>query len=305
MRLPGRFLTPLLFTLLPGTWACAQPAHLLQISIRAGLTRDSVLGTNPQDMVSAFKDLARILGRKYGYDIDVQPQVFDRNAEFEASVRSGEIQVGIIGTWEYLNMNLGPNAEPAFVHVNHDHATSNFMLVTSRKSGLNSLRDLKGADLVVLQNPSSPLSMAWLDTLLEQDKLGPKETFFKRVELAPKPSAAVLPVFFGNRQACLVDQDSFQVMAELNPQINQVLQPIALSQPFVNSLLFLGHKGWPSEQVREEFRKALLDLPLTAEGRQLLMIFKVDRLEAFKEEYLDTALKLKAECLRIARKRKP
>ena len=305
MRRSFRFLALLLIALLPGTRARAQSAQPQPIPIRAGFTRDSVVGMNAQDMAAALRNLARTLGRKYGYELDMQPQVFERKAEFEASARDGDLQMGIIGTWDFLNLSLGPNAEPAFVYVSHDHVTGRYLLVTARKGGLNSLPDLKGAELLVLESPSSPLALAWLDTLLEQEKLGPKEAFFKRVELAPKASAAVLPVFFGNRQACLVDQDSFQLMAELNPQIRQALQPVATSPAFVNSFLFLGRKGWPNDQVREEFRKAVLELPLSPEGRQLLTIFKVDRLDPFKEEYLESVLKLKAEYLRIPRKRKP
>lgn len=277
----------------------------MAMTLRAGFARDSLQGMNPQDMAAAFKGLVRTLGRKYGYDLDVQPQVFERNADFEAAVRNGEIQVGFIGTWDYLNLNLGANGEPALVTVSRDRAASRYLLVTSRRGGLNSLRDLKGADLMVLDNPSSSLAMPWLDTQLNLEKLGPKETFFRQVERATKPSAAVLPVFFGSRQACLVDQNSFQVMAELNPQVNSALRVIDQSQPYMNSFLFIGRKGWPNEQVREEFRKAALDLPLTAEGRQLLLIFKVDRLDPFKDENLETALKLKSEYLRVPRKHKP
>jgi hypothetical protein len=299
-RLAG-LLAPLL--LLLALRAPAQPAP--QVRITAGIARNAFLAVNPQDMDAAFRTLGAALGRNYGYDLRLEARFFDQTAEFQAAVAAGEIQVGLINPWEFMDLHANLEVEPAFVHIDHEQPTCRYLLLTSRRSGLNAVSDLRGLDLLVLDGPAGAMALPWLETILDQERLGPAERFFGRLEMAPRASAAVQPVFFGSRQACVLDQGSYQVMAELNPQLGEALQAIAVSPPYANGLMLLARKGWPSERTREDFRRAMLELPRTPEGRQLLTMFRTERLEPFRPELLDSAQKLKSDYLRVIRKRKP
>jgi phosphonate transport system substrate-binding protein len=143
-----------------------------------------------------------------------------------------------------------------------------------------------------------------LDVLLSEGNLGTQKSFFRKVEVVRKPTAAVLPVFFGSRQACVVDRIAFQVMTEMNPQVGATLQIVASSPPYVSSILCLSRKGWPSEHYRDDFQSALRDLHLEPEGRQILMLFKVDRLAPFKESSLDSLKELRNKYNRVLSKPK-
>ena len=270
-----------------------------------GFSRASFLEVNPRDVESAFKALVEALAKKHGYDTKAQIHIYDTSSDFEAAMNRGEIQLAAVGAWEYSDMNIMGTMEPGFVHVEQGRPMKDYVLLTRHDSGLNTLRDLKGKDVVVLESTVCLLARPWLEVLLGQGNLGTKETFFRKVEIVPKGSAAVLPVFFGKTQACVVDRIAFQVMSDLNPQVGLQLQTVATSPLYVSSILCLSRKGWPSEQYREDISLVLRDLHLEPAGRQILMLFKVERLEPFNENDLASLRELRVKYKRLSPKPKP
>jgi ABC-type phosphate/phosphonate transport system substrate-binding protein len=297
---PLRWLLPCLLLALGCLPLPAQAPPVFTLHV--GLSRASFPDLNPRDVELSFKALVEILARQRGYPSRAEVRFFDRSQDFEAAMKRGEIQLAAVGSWEYSDMDLAPAMEPAFVHVEQDRVALDYLLLTRRDSGLNSLRDLKGKEAVVLESTVCLLSMSWLDVLLGEEKLGERESFFRKLEVVRKPSAAVLPVFFGNRQACVVDRMAFQVMTELNPQVGSALQAVATSPPFVSSILCLGTKDWPSDSYRDTLLATLRELHHTPEGRQLLMLFKISRLEPFRDSQLASLRELRSKHKRLGRK---
>jgi hypothetical protein len=125
------------------------------------------------------------------------------------------------------------------------------------------------------------------------------------MESVGKPSAAVLPVFFGKKQACVVDESGFDVMTELNPQVGKGLQTVAVSEPLVDGVLCLNSSGWSSETYKQDVIKALGELHLEPAGQQILTLFKTDQLIPFQEKYLETARNLWARHERLRKEGKP
>jgi ABC-type phosphate/phosphonate transport system substrate-binding protein len=283
----------------------AQPAVLQVIAIQVGLSRSSMPDLNPKDVEASFFAIAHNLGHKRGYEVSIRTKVFERDADFESAMKRGEIQLAILDAWEYLGMSIGVTMEPVFVHAQQDRTLKEYLLLTRRQSGLNTLRDLRGKDVMILNRVESLLSLPWLEVLLGEERLGPKEAFFRKVESVQRPAAAVLAVFFGNRQACVVDRQSYQVMTEMNPQVGRELQVVASSLPFLNSIMCLSRKGWVSQQARDDLRAALRDLHLTSEGRQLLMMYQLDRLAPFQENLLASVIELRSKHKRLVEKSKP
>jgi len=273
-------------------------------TLNIGLSRASFPDLNPKDVELSFRVLVEIIARKHGYSSRSVIHIFDRSQEFEAAMKRGEIQVAAVGSWEFSDMDITAAMEPAFVHVEQDKVGLDYVLLTRHEAGMNSLKDLRGKEALVLESSTCRLSTPWLDTLLWDEKLGTREAFFRKLEMVRKPSAAVLPVFFGKSQACVVDRLSFQVMMEMNPQVGRVLQVVATSPPLVSSILCVNRKGWPSDKYREDLVSVLRDLHLGPEGRQILMMFKVARLEPFREDQLGSLRELRAKHRRMGARTK-
>jgi ABC-type phosphate/phosphonate transport system substrate-binding protein len=123
--------------------------------------------------------------------------------------------------------------------------------------------------------------------------LGSLERFFGRVDVVGKPSSAVLPVFFGNKHACLVDKLGLEIMKELNPQVGTKLQVVAASEPYADNVLCLSKDGWASETHKQNTIRALAELHLEPAGQQILTLFKVVKLAPFQEQHMDTVKKLR------------
>jgi ABC-type phosphate/phosphonate transport system substrate-binding protein len=83
-----------------------------------------------------------------------------------------------------------------------------------------------------------------------------------------------------------LNRHAFDLLAELNPQLRTELMPIARSPGIAGGILSLRRDY--NEQLRETLKDILCTLHQDPEGKQLLMLFKVDQLVPFKPEYLNT-----------------
>ena len=226
------------------------------------------------------------------------PRLFESAADCEAEVKRGGLTLVVTDALEYLGMDI-PDMEPVFVHYEQGMVLKDYLLLTRRGSGLNTLADLRGKDITVLSSKSGNVSVTWLEVLLLENGLGTPAAFFKKVDVVTKPSTTVLPVFFGGKAACVVDRLGLGIMAEMNPQVGSNLVPIAVSEPFLDSLTCITRTGYSSGRGREDFQRSLRDLHLEPAGRQILTLFKVDRLVPFKEEYLEGVKNLRARAARL------
>jgi ABC-type phosphate/phosphonate transport system substrate-binding protein len=110
------------------------------------------------------------------------------------------------------------------------------------------------------------------------------ERFFSSLKEVVTPSQAVMPVFFKRADACILSRRSFDVMAELNPQLRKDLQIIEASAPVATGVICI-RKGYDSRQ-RQWLKDILETLDRDVEGRQLLTLFRMNRLVQFQPEYL-------------------
>ena len=277
-----------------GSWAAEQRPALKSAVLNVGFTQAAFLHMNRNDVEAAFKVLALTVGRNRGYDLRSENQVIEGAAAFERALESGQINMAVFDTWTYISKDFGPFVTPFFVGaVPGGEIGNRFVVLTRKDSGLNSLASLRDKEFAELEVASATMGHFWLETVLLREQLGTHKTFFRRTESVGKASAAVLPVFFGKKHACLVNMTGFKVMDELNPQVGNRLQIVATSPPLVDAVICLNHSGWTSDKFKEDLIEALAELHLKPEGQQILTLFKADRLIRFEDKFLDTARELR------------
>lgn len=263
------------------------------------------LGVNRADVQAGFKALAEAVGRQRGYRVITTAKSARTARDIEAILDADEsARLVAVNAWVFLDLNLS-RLTPMFIGAVEGGIGRTYVLVTRRDSGLDSPADLRGRDLVVFELANAALGRYWIKTLVAEIEPGNPAPFFARTEYVLRPSAAVLPVFFGRKAACVVDRTGFDLMVEMNPQVGRELQVIAESDILVDSVLCLRNDPWPEGTYREDLIEVLRDFHLLPAGAQMLLIFKTDRLFYYREDLLDSARELRAAYQRLQERNAP
>ena len=173
----------------------------------------------------------------------------------------------------------------------------NYVVLVREDSGWAELADLRGRDLLVLQNPRMSMAHVWLDTVLLEKGLGRASAFFGHSEYYNKPSQVALPVFFRKAAACLTTLKSFEAMQELNPQLGKQLRVLAQSPDLMTSVFAFRADFRPS--YREQLFQEMQRLRESPAGQQILTLLQSERVEEKPLSSLDSSLALLTKYQRL------
>lgn len=285
----------ILFVLFVAPTQADEPSGTLEpVELRIGFTQSCFTGVNQNDAEAAFKVFILTVGRKYGYEIYSKTTIFNDDAQFEKAIKDKSVNLVIVDSWKFLEMNVSKYVKPAYITSDQGRIGNKYLLLSRRGGYVNSLADLRGRQMLRFEAANAGAGIFWFESLLESKNLGAANSFLSGVETVTKPSAAILPVFFGKKDACLVTQSSFEVMRELNPQLGKELQEIASSDRLADVIVGLSHDDWTSEKGKADLVKALGELHQEPAGQQILSLFKINQLIPFEEFHLESVQNLRA-----------
>jgi ABC-type phosphate/phosphonate transport system substrate-binding protein len=231
---------------------------------------------------------------------DPHPYIFDSVESFGEALKQGRIDVVSAPSDEFVVLEKITPMSGYYSTVVNGSFTENYVLLVRNDGPFRSLLDLRASRLVLLTHPSASLAAIWLDTELLSGGLPVAERFFADIVTTPKLNKAILPVFFGRADACLVTERGFDVAGELNPQVRKALHTLAISPALVPGL------GAPRASLdpnaANQFRDAAIHLAETPAGKHLLNLFQCDRFVDISEAdfahtraFLDRYDRLKAK----------
>lgn len=253
-------------------------------------SRNSVSAINFADVQAAGTVWVQTLGRRRGFQLDARFEIADGPESLRKQVEDFSADLVILDVIEYLKLAPSGLLQP-FVAIAHGKTgmAQNNHLIANRDSGIASLADLRGKKIIFYSRADLDLSAIWVETLLNEQRLGRSERFFGSITHVAKPSSACLPVFFQKLDACVVDGASWDVLTEMNPQMASKLRILDTSPAYLEGLLCVHAKH---KDFRDELLRSLLDLDKDPEGRQLLTIFRGDRVMAVKDQDAASAREL-------------
>jgi ABC-type phosphate/phosphonate transport system substrate-binding protein len=204
---------------------------------------------------------------------------------------NGEVDMIGLTSMNYLKIRDWVFLEPVTVGLrNGGQALEEYLLLVHRDADLSELTELEDKNLLVGLGINHKTALMWLDVLLMQQGLPVAQNMFQTTKKVFKPAQAVFPVFFRQSDACIVTRRAFETMVELNPQIGEQLKPLASSPSFLPDLMCYRQKY--DEAAKDLILSSALKLHTKIEGRQMLGLFRVDKIGRFKPSYLDNLIQL-------------
>jgi phosphonate transport system substrate-binding protein len=276
--------------LMLGTWplmrrALANPEA--PAPVRLAISESLVSDVNLNDARAAMLVWIKRMEADLNVQVDINPKVFDTTEEILRLARGGQLDSVALNILEYRQIEdlldhtqLLAGAGAA--------GTEQYVLLARRNVEIQQLANLRGRRLCASTNPKMCAASAWLSSILDDAHLGPTEKFFGSVATDTKVSRVILPVFFGQADACLTSKRSFDTMCELNPQVAKELTLMASSVPMVVTF-YAFHRNYTSPN-RERFVKVLAGVRNSPAGRQLATLFQFDELTVRDASCLAPAL---------------
>ena len=257
-------------------------------------TPDMFAGVNIDDAQAAIQVWTRALTQRMSLKYRPEVTVAQDSASLAAAVRAGQVDVVGLSGLAYLEMRDRIGLEPVVVGTwgEERRATEEYVLLARRDGGLENLEALQGQAVILAAADQGRMAMVWLDVLLWRAGL-PESRKFLSIRTVERPSQAVLPVFFGQADACVVTDRAWQTMGELNPQVTRELRQLARSPALLLRVMCLRRESDPA--LRQEMLNASLQLHKETEGRQILEIFRLNQVVPFQPVFLEGLESLMAE----------
>lgn len=269
--------------------------------LRLAISESLVVGVNLNDARAAMATWLKRISVDMNMEVSIEAKIFDTTEEIVRRARGAEVDALALNVLEYRL--ISDVLDSSQVVAESDRAAfQQYCLLTKRSSGIRGIRDLLGRRLFQLQGGRMAVARAWIATLLDEAHLPPAQEFFQSITLDSKPSRVILPVFFGQADACLTSRQSFETMCELNPQVGKDLEVILSAPPMVVTF-HVFHKNYHGAN-REKFGAVFANLMGSAAGRQLGALFQFDRLVVRDSSCLAPALKILEAAERIKAKSK-
>jgi phosphonate transport system substrate-binding protein len=281
---------------LPEALAAADSGAPIRLAISESLVAD----VNLNDARAAMAIWLKRMMVDLNLVIEFNPKVFDTTEEILRRARGGQLDAVALNVVEYKQIADVLDSSQVIAETGAA-GMEQYLLLAKRSSGIQHLGDLRGRRLRTLKNPKMCVADAWLSTILDEGHLGPSEQFFGSATADTKVSRVVLPVFFGQADACLTSKRGFDTMCELNPQVAKDLIAIASSPAMVVSF-YVFHKNYHGVN-RERFAKVYSGVRSSVSGRQLATLFQFDELTVRDGSCLASALSVLDTAERVRSRR--
>jgi len=253
----------------------------------------ALVDVDPRDAMAAFRIYVDELGQQMGYRGGIYP--YDNIENVMKEVENGRVDLISMGSIQYLQLKNKSLIELAYGNMRGGKTTLKYFILTHTNKGFTKIGDLKGKKFILIKGDE--IGTLYLNTVLLKQHFGEAREFFSSVDEKIKTSQAVLPVFFGQADACIVNDVAYQTMVELNPQLGKDLKVLAASPELLDNLAVF-RKGL-DDDVKQKTREVAKGLKTHPRGRQILMLFKIEDLVPLKETDLSGTRDLLSEYNRL------
>ncbi len=153
-------------------------------------------------------------------------RLFDNIAEMRVAFDKGELDFVLAPPLSLAKYFDRAQLADGFVGTALNGVDYGTVLLVRNDKQINGLKDLAGKRLLMPEHDE--LAELFLDTLIIKSHKQHYQHVFSDIRTKDKHSGIVLALFFDEADAGVALNESFQLMAELNPQIKNKLKPLAI-----------------------------------------------------------------------------
>ena len=253
---------------------------------------------DPRDAEASLRVWIREMSEPSG--VQIEPLLYESHEKVVRDFLDNKLDFVMVNTVDYLRSASVIKVKPEIAKTRNNKNTVRYVLLTRAGNPSGSLDALKNKKLAILKVNS--LGFTYINVHLMQAGWPDAERFFSTVQYKAKESQAILAVFFGQAEACLVTDTAFSMMKELNPQVGQKLRVMAQSPELIDTVGFF-RKDYPQAHKQVIISGMHGGIKSHDRGRQILLLFNLDQLDVIKDSDLDSARKLMADYERLKKKK--
>lgn len=271
---------------------CRANAHASSPSrpVVIGYSSKAFFEVDPRDALGLTKVWVQTVDRSIGAGQPSSVVLYRSLDDMERALRTNEVDIVVLIAEDFLLLRDKIALAPVLSADFGRHFYDVLQILVRADSGITRLEQLRGKAIHIESGQKGDLPCKWLDVFLAARRETPGRDFFSSITRVAKASQAVMPLFFGKTDACLTSRDSLETMLELNPQLGRSLRVLETSPGFITGIVAV------RRDVINPQRDAMLDAIKTmhqdVKGRQLLTVFRINRLIDFKPEHLVSADKV-------------
>jgi ABC-type phosphate/phosphonate transport system substrate-binding protein len=251
-----------------------QPELILAYSLK------TIPDVDPKDAGAAFSTYAAELG--VGLGLKVIIKTYENVDVAVDELLKGKVDLASVTSIEYLRIKNPSGLDLGIGSVKGGKKTTMYVILSHNNKGYTKISDLKNKRITILKGDD--VAHLYLNTALLKQKFGEAKDFFSHIDEKNKASQVVLPVFFGQADACVISEISYRTMVEMNPQLGKDLKVI-MTSPELLTGMGVFRKGLTAS-FRERIISVARNLKSYSRGKQVLLLFKLDGLEAVTESDL-------------------
>jgi hypothetical protein len=149
---------------------------------------------NRDDARAALRVWFNIVARRRGFVLDSRMDIVDSTKEIRERLLSHSVDLVMLSVPEYLELESSRLLVPVLTHargIQGGTLRSNVLLVKA-SSGATSLAALRGKNVLTFSRNGANSAMAWLDLLLNKERLGRAASFFASIKSSDKAQTCIL-----------------------------------------------------------------------------------------------------------------
>ena len=203
-----------------------------------------------------LRNIAGSLGAAFARTIDPDfPEPSDNVVgaeswdDLQRKIQLGSAELFVIQAYEMVEHGRALNLKPLLLATRHQHWQTRFLLLAAPNAEIQTVHDLKERTILVHRDGCGNLVDHWLDAAIARGT-GTARKSFARYQTVTQAREAVLPVFFGEADACVVSKAAYEAVCAQNPgQIDKKLNPLMTSEEFPTQVVAC-RMDWPVDLQR-------------------------------------------------------